>query len=76
MKIIVTIIILFCIFLIYEMYQFEKEYKIINKLSINNGENIEYYFTIKRKSTNSIFKVRVNKETYDLYEINDHIIIL
>ena len=62
--------------LLYETYQHRKEYKVKKKFSINNGETLEYYFILKQKSNKHIFKIQVNQEVYDLYDLEDHIIIL
>ena len=78
MKILIPFIIcaIFMCFLLYEIYQDRKEHKIVKKFSINNGETLEYYFILEQKSNKHIFKIQVNQEVYDLYDLEDHIIIL
>ena len=71
-----TICIVFICFTIYELYRHRKEYKIIKKFSINNGEDEEYYLAIRRTSNKNEFTIQVNKETYEIYDLNDYIIIL
>lgn len=68
--------VIFICFLIHEIYQHRKEYKIESKFSINNGEELEYYFILKQKSNNHVFKIQVSQEAYDLYDLDDYIIIL
>lgn len=71
-----VICVIFAGFLLYETHQYRKEYKIKKKFSINNGETLEYYFILKQKSNKHIFKIQVNQEVYDLYDLGDHIVIL
>jgi hypothetical protein len=76
MKILIIPFVIFTCFLIYEIYQYRKEYKIKKKFSINNGETLEYYFILKQRSNKHVFEIQVSQETYDLYNLEDYIIIL
>ena len=75
METIIICFALFIAFLVYKMYLFETKYKIIKKFSINNGEYIEYYFVLQRKSDNKSFKIKVNKDVYDSCNNDNYIII-
>lgn len=57
------------------VYSYNHTYEIIEKISIPTGTGAEYYFFIRRLKGNKSCRILVSKETYDLHEVYDTIVI-
>lgn len=75
MDVLIICLALFIAFLAYKMYYFGTKYQVIDKFSINNGEDLEYYFVLKQKNNKKSFKIKVNKDIYYSCNNDDCIII-